>query len=216
MACFSCDQPEGEICMSSRLSPSLTNFAEGRWPDDRGMAQRQMYPRELDRREVDLRELDRNLEPPLHPSELDRFEREPSSVSRWVPVAFVRFMIFFFVGVAMTLAWQSYGNAARRIVASLTPGLSWLAPPPVAPSAPGASASGPAASPDQLAAVSRSLAAVRQSVDKLAADVTKLQAAKPDPAPARTSGPPASLPPPATTAATQARKPAVAQAASTR
>jgi hypothetical protein len=175
--------------------------------------------RDLDPRDRDPRDLDpRSMEPPPHPSERDRFESESWSVSRWVPVAFVRFTIFFFIGVATTLAWQSYGNAARRMVAHLTPGLGWLAP----PAAPAASASGlhepgPAAgaSPDQLAAVSRSLAAVRQSVDRLATDVAKMQAAKQDP-PARTSGPPAAAPPPVAVSA-QGRKPApVAQAASSR
>jgi hypothetical protein len=135
--------------MSSRLSPARTEFSEGRWPDN---------PRS---------------EPPLHPS-------ERSSVSRWVPVAFVRFLIIFFIGVAATLAWQSsYGNAARRTVARLTPRLGWLAP--AAPSTSGSHEPGAAAavSPDQLAALSRSLAAVRQSVDRLQADVTKLQGRKP-------------------------------------
>jgi hypothetical protein len=186
---------------------------------------RQLHLREPDPREADPRldpgDLDprdlasdrRAQEPPLHPSELNRFENEPGSVSRRVPVAFVRFVIFFFMGVATTLAWQSYGNAARGTVAHLTAGLGWLAPPAAPPSAPGSSAAVPTvgASPDQLAAVSRSLAAVRQSVDRLAADVTKLQAARQDPAPVRASGAPAAAPP-ATTA--QGRKPAaVAQPA---
>jgi hypothetical protein len=151
----------------------------------------------------------RDLEPPLHPSELDRYEKEPSSVSRWVPVAFVRFIFIFFIGVATTLAWQSYGNAARRMVAQLNPRLGWLAPPaaPTTPSTLGQHEPGLASvSPDQLAAISRGLAAVRQSVDKLAADVTKLQAAKQEP-PGRTSAP-------AVAVSTQGRKPG--QAASAR
>jgi hypothetical protein len=191
--------------MSSRLSPALTEFTDGRWPGDaRGIDPRNRDPREMDPQDMDPQ----SIEPPLHPSELDRFEREPwplaKAVARWVPVAFVRFMIFFFVGIVTTLAWQSYNSAARRMVASLSPGLGWLAP----PAAPGSPVSGPAAAaaPDQLAAISRSLAAVRQSVDKLAADVTRLQAATHDPPPVRTSGLPAA-PPPAP-AVTQGRKPA--------
>src|SRR5262249_27240242 len=83
--------------MSSRLSPALAEFSEGRWPDERGMDPRQRHPREfnlrdLNRLNLDPRDLDpldpRSMEPPLHPRELDR---GPSSVSRWVPVAFVRF-----------------------------------------------------------------------------------------------------------------------------
>ena len=34
----------------------------------------------------------------------------------------------FYVGVAATLACQSYGDEARQIIASLSPRLSWLAP----------------------------------------------------------------------------------------
>jgi hypothetical protein len=195
--------------MSSRLSPARGEFSEGRWPDERGRDPRQLHPRELSLRDP----LDpRSMEPPPHPSELDR-ESVSWSVSRWVPVAFVRFMIFFFIGVATTVAWQSYGNAARRMVAHLTPGLGWLAP-PAAPAASGSHQPGPTAgaSPDQLAALSRSLAAVRQSVDRLAADVAKMQAAKQDP-PARASGPPTAAPPPVAVSA-QGRKPA--QAASSR
>jgi hypothetical protein len=213
--------------MSFRLSPALAEFSEGRWPDERGMDRRQLQSRELNLRDLNLRDQDprdlepsdpRSMEPPLHPSELDRLKSESWSVSRWVPVAFVRFMIFFLIGVATTLAWKSYGDPARRMVAHLTPGLGWLAPPaaPAAPSASRLHEPGPAAgaSPDQLAAVSRSLAAVRQSVDRLAADVAKLQAAKQDP-PVRTSGPPAAAPPVAVSA--QGRKLApVVQAASSR
>jgi hypothetical protein len=210
--------------MSSRLSPALTEFSEGRWPDERAMERRQLHPREPNLQDLGPPDLDprldpRSMEPPLHPSELDRVGSEPWSVSQWVPVAFVRFMIFFFVGVVTTVAWQSYGNAARRMVAHWPLGLGWLAPPaaPGAPSAPGSHEPGPVAgaSPDQLAAISRSLAAVRQSVDRLAADVTKLQAAKQDPVPART-GPTAAAPPPVAVS-TQGRKPTpVAQAASSR
>jgi hypothetical protein len=96
-------------------------------------------------------------EPPLHPSELNRITRARS---------FARFLMFFFIGVTATLAWQSYGGAARETIASWSPRLAWLAP-PAAPTG---------ASPGQIVAISRDLAVVRQSVDKLAADITKLQA----------------------------------------
>jgi hypothetical protein len=200
--------------MSSRLSRALTEFAEGRWPGhrdrDRDSDSRRTDPHDFDPHEMDPR----SMEPPLHPSELDRFEGGQGGrwpIARWIPVAFVRFLLFFFVGVATTLAWQSYGNAARRMVANLAPGLGWLVPAPAAPAvAPGSSVAAPAAaSPEQVAALSRSLAAVRQSVDRLAADIGKLQAPKQDPKQdpqARTSAAPISLPPPAT--ATASRKPA--------
>jgi hypothetical protein len=134
------------------------------------------------------------MEPPLHPSEVNRFEhaRQLAGIGRWFPVALVRFMAVFFIGVAATLAWQSYGNAARRMFSGVAPGLGWLVPPP-APAGPAA-----ADFPDQLAAISHSVAAIRDSVDRLTADVAKLRAAA-----ARTSGPVA----PAIPAAAPARRP---------
>src|SRR6266699_2466407 len=94
---------------------------------------------------------------------------------------------------AATLAWLSYGDAAREMIASSSPQLGWLAPQaaPVAQTAPNmiAPAAPTAPSPDrqQLNAMSLSLAALRQSVDQLAAgqeqmtrDITKLRAAEQD------------------------------------
>ena len=114
-----------------------------------------------------------------------------------------RFLILFCIGVATTLAWQSYGDAARAMIANSSPQLDWLAPQaaPVAQTAPDIAArAAPAApSPDlqQLKEMSRDLAAVRQSVDQLAAqfaagqqqmadDIAKLQAeiSAPPPRPA--------------------------------
>jgi hypothetical protein len=73
-------------------------------------------------------------------------------------------MMFFFIGITVTLAWQSYGGPARETIAGWSPRLAWLAT-PAAPTG-----------PDQIVAISRDLAVVRQSVDKLAADIVKLQA----------------------------------------
>jgi len=39
-----------------------------------------------------------------------------------------RVLITFCVGIAATLAWQSYGDAARQIIASSYPQFGWLAP----------------------------------------------------------------------------------------
>jgi hypothetical protein len=85
------------------------------------------------------------------------------------------FLITFCVGVAATLGWQSYGDAARELVATSYPQLVWLAPKPApnTPDAPDISALAvPAASsPDQqqLNAISLDLEAVRQSVERIAA-----------------------------------------------
>ncbi len=83
--------------------------------------------------------------------------------------------ITFCIGVAATLTWQTYGDAARNAIATSFPRLVWLAPQatPVAQNtsdifAPAASA---ASFPDQqqLDAMSLDLDAVRQSVDRIAA-----------------------------------------------
>ncbi len=105
-----------------------------------------------------------------------------------------RFLITFCIGIAATLAWQSYGDAAREIIASASPQLGWLAPQAaVAQTAPATIAAATASLDQQeLKAMSLSLAAVRQRVDQLAAQVaagqeqmtrdftTKLHAAEQD------------------------------------
>jgi len=83
--------------------------------------------------------------------------------------------ITFCIGVAATLAWQSYGGAARKAIASSFPQFGWLAPQaaPVSQNMAGviAPAAPVAPSPDQqqLNAMSLDLDTVRQSVDKIAA-----------------------------------------------
>jgi hypothetical protein len=102
----------------------------------------------------------------------------------------MRFLITFCVGVFATLAWQSYGDAARERIANSYPQLGWLAPEAaVAQTAP-ATIVPPITSPDQqeFKAMSSDLAALRQRVDQIAAgqdriarDITvKLQAAEQD------------------------------------
>ena len=172
--------------MNSRLGSAVAESSQGRYADERAANSRA-------------------IEPPLHPSELERLKSERRSSARRAAAGVVRFAIIFCIGIGATLAWQSYGNTARLKAASLSPRLGWLAPTEPSSSAPSASAS-----PDQLAALSRSLAAVRQGVDKLAADIAKLQATKQDAPPARTSTG-------AAVAGTQSRKPAsAAQAPSVR
>jgi hypothetical protein len=91
------------------------------------------------------------------------------SVSSWpgklVSFAFARVLLIFAVGFAAGMAWQSYGAAGRKAVASWSPRLAFVAPPaaPVGTSA------------DRLKATSLALTGVRQSVDKLSAEISKLQ-----------------------------------------
>jgi hypothetical protein len=105
-----------------------------------------------------------------------RPKRRPSHGKR-SSHALLRFLITFGVGVATTLAWQSYGDAAREMIANSSSQLGWLAPQAaalaqvasdtVAPTEPAA----PSPDLQQLRAISLDLAAVRQSVDQLAAQV---------------------------------------------
>jgi len=99
-----------------------------------------------------------------------------------------RVLFTFFVGVGAALAWQSYGDAARKIIANSYPQLGWLAP-KTAVAKTALDTTVPATSspdPQELKAISLGLAAVRQSVDQLAAGQeqmtrdfsTKLQAAE--------------------------------------
>jgi len=161
-----------------------------------------------------------SLDPSLEPVDLKNWlPSERPSLGNRASRALARFLITLCIGVGATLAWQSYGDAAREMIASASPRLAWLAPQaaPVARTAPDAVAqTAPSPDQEQLNAMSLSLAAVRQSVDQLAAsqeqmtrDITKLQTATqaildkisaPPPRPAgATARKPAPLTPTATT-----------------
>jgi hypothetical protein len=89
----------------------------------------------------------------------------------------MRLLIMFCIGVAVTLAWQSYGDAAREMIANSSPQLSWLAP-QAAVAQTVTDTTTPATSstdPQELKAMSADLAAVRQKVDQLAAQVAVSQ-----------------------------------------
>ena len=87
----------------------------------------------------------------------------------------VRFLITFCVGVAATLTWQSFGDAARLVVASSSPVLGWLAPQAASVAQVDSDQALPAGSAiastglQQLRAALLDLAAVRQSVEQVAA-----------------------------------------------
>ncbi len=83
------------------------------------------------------------------------------------------FLIMFCGGIATTLAWQSYGDAARQVIAKSYPQLGWFAPraAPIAYSARDTIglAAQAAPSPDQrLNAISLDLDTMRQNVDRIA------------------------------------------------
>jgi hypothetical protein len=116
----------------------------------------------------------------IDPADLksDTFPSGRPPLRKRIPLALARFLITFCIGVAVTLAWQSCGDAAREMIVNSYPQLGWLAPQaePVAQNAPEAitlvAPTAPAASSlDQqpLNAISLHLDAVRQSVDRIAA-----------------------------------------------
>src|SRR5258708_7191277 len=102
----------------------------------------------------------------------------------------MRFLITFCVGVAAALAWQSYGDTAREIIANSNPQLGWLAPQTaVAQTVPDTIVpSITSLHRQELRVMSFDLAALRQRVDEIAAGqdriardiTTKLQAAEQD------------------------------------
>lgn len=128
----------------------------------------------------------RGLARPIERANSRRSASEPRAI-------LARFLIVFCIGIAATLGWQSYGDAAREMIAKSSPQLGWLAPQAAAVAQTAyniVSPTEPAPSPDvqQLRTMSLSLAAMRQSVDQLAAqlaagqqqmtrDIAKLQAA---------------------------------------
>ena len=89
-------------------------------------------------------------------------------------------LIAFCIGVAATLAWQSYGDAARAMIANAHPQLGWLAPQgePVTQSVPDAVAvaapAAPAFDQQQLNAIAIDLDAMQQSIDRIAATQEQL------------------------------------------
>jgi methyl-accepting chemotaxis protein len=87
----------------------------------------------------------------------------PGSSSRSVPI------------VMHTLAWQSYGDTARAMIANSYPQLGWLAPQaePVAQNAPELVA--PSFDQQQLNAISVDLDAMLQSIDKIATSMSAIQ-----------------------------------------
>ena len=142
--------------------------------------------------------------------------RNRPSIVRRAARKVTRFLIVLCVGVATTLAWQSYGDVARAMIANSFPQLGWLAP-EAAPAAQTAADMGARAAPaapsadvqqlkEQLKELSLGFDAVRQSVDQLAAqvaagqrqmagDIAKLQA-EISPPPQRAAAAPVAAPAP--------------------
>src|SRR5712672_1455101 len=83
--------------MNSKLSLALSEFSKGRWatePSD---------------------------EPPLHPNELNLVMRLRVWLDKLSPLAFARYLITFFIGVAATLAWQSHREPPKEEMVAAAP-----------------------------------------------------------------------------------------------
>ena len=83
--------------MKPKLTVALSEFAKGRWaaePSD---------------------------EPPLHPTELNLVTRLRWWLGKLSPLAFARYLITFFIGVAATLGWQSHREAPKEEMIAAAP-----------------------------------------------------------------------------------------------
>jgi hypothetical protein len=91
--------------------------------------------------------------------------------------AVARFFIAVLIGAGATLAWQSYGDAAMKMVRTEAPSLAWLLPVSAAkPPLDDQGSTAAAASSPQLERLELSLLMVRRGVDQLAAMVEQLSA----------------------------------------
>ncbi len=141
--------------MASTLSPVRFQSAANRWPDEP------------------------SADESIHQDNLKTyrpFSSKGRSFGQRAARAFARFLSTLCIGVAATLAWQSYGDAAREIIASSFPQLAWVAPqPPPAQTAPtavtAAAPTTPAPDLKQLEAMSLGIAAVRERLDQVAAQL---------------------------------------------
>jgi len=111
VACCIRPAGKGEVPMSSTLNPAqskldfaLSEFAKARWVTEP------------------------SVDAPLQPTDLDLVASTPSSFGKQAWFAVARFLIAFCIGVAATLAWQSYGGAVRKTIANSSPQLHSSAP----------------------------------------------------------------------------------------
>lgn len=88
----------------SRLDLALSEFSKARWASEP------------------------SADAPLQPTDLDFVASTPSSLGKQASFALARFLITFCSGVAATLAWQSYGDAARKMIANSSAQHRWSAP----------------------------------------------------------------------------------------
>ena len=64
-------------------------------------------------------------------------QKSKPSIGRRTSRAFARYSIVFLIGIGVTLAWQSYGDEAMKMVKTEAPSLAWLLPVATAKPPPG-------------------------------------------------------------------------------
>jgi hypothetical protein len=69
-----------------------------------------------------------SVDAPLQPTDLDLVASTPSPLGKQAWFAVAGLLIAFCIGVAATLAWQSHGDAVRKIIANSSPQLHSSAP----------------------------------------------------------------------------------------
>jgi len=115
--------------------------------------------------------------PPIRPTTLENDESrsQERSLRKRTSRTLTRFLTTFCVGVGATLAWQSYGDAAREIIANAYPQLGWLAPQAELNRPDTIELVAPVAVSGDQQQLSLDLDAVRQGVDRIAADIAVIQ-----------------------------------------
>src|SRR5947209_16861608 len=99
---------------------------------------------------------------------LDALIRRPS-LARRVFRGLTRFVFIFCIGVAATVAWQSYGDQGRATIAAARPELAWLAPTsmPAAQTAAALATAAPASAASELQQLKADLTQLRESLQQL-------------------------------------------------
>src|ERR1700686_4957095 len=69
---------------------------------------------------------DSSLDATLRPADLNNVPTDRPSLGRRISRNIARFLVTACIGVAATLAWQSYGGTAKQMIANSAPQLSWL------------------------------------------------------------------------------------------
>lgn len=100
---------------------------------------------------------------PIYPSYTAR-----ASVGRRMFRSLARFLILVSIGVGATLGWQTYGDAAKQMLASYAPEQAWLLSYLPGTAKPLAVAAAPAAPALQLEPLASNLDFVRRSVEQMA------------------------------------------------